>query len=322
MVIDIRPYCGAYTTYDIHKLACVIANNTCQQNDVSETIILDLGSEGFDIVENGIEQAVKDITDILKIDHNRVVFRSSDRLCKSNIFRHVINHIKYSYFFWLHMQDMCDINLPVANNYGIFLGRGTNERLYSFYKHKTWKNHHLGKASMHFFIEEMYESRSIYNFVEEYPDKWKFIKDLLPYSDTQDNFNESVSVRAYQANDYTLWNKIYENISVEIVCETSQTENNFFITEKTLRPISHGRLFMIIGSPKFEKNLKDMGFDIFDDIINKEYDKESGYIRIDKLFDSLDSFLKKDFNMKAILPRLKANQQVIRRTVSEIIIDE
>ena len=89
MVIDIRPYCGADTTYNIHKLACVIANKTCQKNDVSETIILDLGSEGFDIVENGIEQAVKDITDILEIDHNRVVFRSSDRLCKSNIFRHV-----------------------------------------------------------------------------------------------------------------------------------------------------------------------------------------------------------------------------------------
>jgi hypothetical protein len=108
-----------------------------------------------------------------------------------------------------------------------------------------------------------------------------------------------------------VWDEIYNDISIEIVCETNTTADTFFVTEKTSRPIAYGRLFMVIGSPEFEQNLKQMGFDIFDDIIDKSYDTESSYIRVDAVFNSLGELLCNPVDMQALLPRLQANQRVL-----------
>ena len=108
-----------------------------------------------------------------------------------------------------------------------------------------------------------------------------------------------------------IWNSIYKDVSIEIVCETNTTADTFFVTEKTFRPIAYGRLFMVIGSPEFEQNLKRMGFDIFDDIIDKSYDTESSYIRIDAVFKSLGELLRNPVDMQALLPRLLTNKRVL-----------
>ena len=72
--IDLTKYCGAAHSRDVEILACKIA----QHKD--EKIILDLKMEGWDIVENGIEQKVKNICDELNIPYTQVEFTSSDRL--------------------------------------------------------------------------------------------------------------------------------------------------------------------------------------------------------------------------------------------------
>ena len=79
MVIDIRPYCGASSCWDTEILACKISQ---YQN---QYIILDLNYEGWDIVENGIEQVVKNIADELNIPYKNISFVSSDRFCKSKV---------------------------------------------------------------------------------------------------------------------------------------------------------------------------------------------------------------------------------------------
>jgi hypothetical protein len=93
--------------------------------------------------------------------------------------------------------------------------------------------------------------------------------------------------------------------------ETNQTADTFFITEKTFRPIAYGKLFLVIGSPEFEQNLKRMGFDIFDDIIDKSYDSESSYIRVDAVFKSLGELLHNPVDMQSLLLRLQANKRVL-----------
>jgi hypothetical protein len=113
--------------------------------------------------------------------------------------------------------------------------------------------------------------------------------------------------------DNNLWKKNYKDIAVEIVMETNQTPDTFFITEKTFRPIAYGKLFLVIGSPKFEQNLRRLGFDTFNDIIDKSYDTESSYIRVDAVFKSLGELLRNPVDMQELLPRLEKNKRVLEK---------
>lgn len=307
MVINIEPYCGVAKTYNLHKLACEIINATYLSE---ETIVLDLKYEGWDIVENGIEKAVKDIVDMLQLSPDRIIFKSSDKLCKSNFFKHELNtHCRN---FFPHLLTVNNMKLPELDNYGMFLGRGTNERLYSFYKHKTWQHTNKGYATLHLNnAEDINELQNDYSeFIIEHNDKWQKIKNILPYTDLGHEFD--VLDNIVESTQQKFWDKIYNNMSIEIVCETNTTAGTFFVTEKSLRPIAYGKLFLVVGSPEFEKNLNKMGFDIFDDIIDKSYDNECSYIRVDQVFNSLGKFIDKNYDMTSLLHRLKNNQQVLK----------
>lgn len=307
VTIDIRNYCGALHSYNVEILACKIS----QHKD--EKIILDLKHEGWDIVENGIEQKVKNICDELDISYTQIEFISSDRLCKSKIFKHTINtefKKKFSQIFHEPIGPEADIVFPNKFNYGLFCGRATNERLYSFWKHKNWQYSDCGKASMHLDISTVTEWDSDFKgFICEHNERWQSLFPLLPYSDIGSYTKPPIP--AGNTGKKNNWDSIYSKLAVEIVCETNTTADTFFITEKTFRPIAYGKLFLVIGSPEFEQNLKRMGFDIFDDIIDKSYDSESSYIRVDAVFKSLGELLRNPPNMQALLPRLLANKKVL-----------
>ena len=66
MVIDITSFCGASSCFNTEMLACKIAQHRDQN------IVLDLEHEGWDIVENGIEQVVKNIADALDIPYTQI----------------------------------------------------------------------------------------------------------------------------------------------------------------------------------------------------------------------------------------------------------
>ena len=66
---------------------------------------------------------------------------------------------------------------------------------------------------------------------------------------------------------------------------------------------------MIVGSNNFEQRLEDLGFDIFDDIIDKSYDSDLDYIRVDNVYKSLNNFLLKDINLNNLKFRLENNQK-------------
>ena len=304
VTIDITPYCGASRNWNTEILACKIAQNS------NEKIILDLKHEGWDIVENGIEQKVKIICDELKIPYTQIEFRSCDRLCKAKTFKHKNTNELLNFFARFFQQDI-QIVLPNKFQYGLFCGRASNERLYAFYHHKNWKYSNKGKASMHLDVNDVPEVTSDYaEFIIEYNKKWKELCKILPYSDVSHYMKPPLR---RQSEDKNLWNNIYKDIAIEIVCETNTTPDTFFMTEKIIRPIAYGKLFLVIGSPNFELNLKHIGFDIFDDIIDKNYDKESSYMRVDNVFQSLEKFLSNPIDIEALLPRLEANKKVLNK---------
>ena len=302
IVIDIRPYCGASRSWNTEILACKISQH------LNQYIVLDLRQEGWDIVENGIEQVVKNIADELNIPYKNIKFRSSDKLCKSQVFEHELNTDYVDVFTRFFRVE--DIKVPIANNYGLFCGRGTNERLYSFWKHKNWQYSNRGKASMHLDISTISEWDSEFtSFICEYNENWQNLIPVLPYSDIDSYIKPPIIFG--NSYDTDMWKRVYSELTIEIVVETTQTPDTFFITEKTFRPIAYGKLFLVIGSPLFEQNLKRMGFDIFDDIIDKSYDSESSYIRVDTVFKSLGRLLRNPIDMNTLLPRLEANKRVL-----------
>lgn len=68
----------------------------------------------------------------------------------------------------------------------------------------------------------------------------------------------------YTLGDLGTWQDAYLNI----VTETVFDNEDFFISEKTWKPVIGQRPFFVYGQPKLRQYLKEQGFDIFEDLVN------------------------------------------------------
>ena len=72
--------------------------------------------------------------------------------------------------------------------------------------------------------------------------------------------------------DRTLFCDFYKHFAIDIVTETVYNYPYPCITEKTMRPIVHKRMFIIVGSPGTLARMQSKGFRTFAPFINEEYD--------------------------------------------------
>jgi hypothetical protein len=68
---------------------------------------------------------------------------------------------------------------------------------------------------------------------------------------------------------------IYNQTYYSVVAETNAVNEFNFYTEKIVKPILAGRMFIVIAGKDFLKNLRTLGFKTFDSIIDESYDSES-----------------------------------------------
>lgn len=101
------------------------------------------------------------------------------------------------------------------------------------------------------------------------------------------------------------------NACINIVTETSTRP--FFPTEKTLLPVAIGRLPIWIGEPGLVAQVRDQGFDVFDDEINHSYDTVvNPKHRIQKAINDNLTILTKPYAIEvynSVQNRLQYNQQ-------------
>jgi hypothetical protein len=64
----------------------------------------------------------------------------------------------------------------------------------------------------------------------------------------------------------------YKNSFMQIVSESDDI--NFFLTEKTTTALIFNKLFLVAGSKNFHANLKDMGFELYDELFDYSFDNE------------------------------------------------
>jgi hypothetical protein len=82
---------------------------------------------------------------------------------------------------------------------------------------------------------------------------------------------------------------------IHLVTETTVVPN-IFITEKTWKPIASGMLFLIFGNCGTVDHLRELGVDVFDDIIDhKYYDNQSDWrIRLECIHTLVDYLVNQD----------------------------
>jgi len=111
----------------------------------------------------------------------------------------------------------------------------------------------------------------------------KFKKTKLLINDDKEIYqnNDNNNVRNFE----TKLSRYYQQTFVEIVNETSYTEKAFNLTEKTLNSIYACNFPIILSSKGTVSFLRSMGLDMFDDIINHDYDLIEN--PIDRMFSAL-----------------------------------
>lgn len=296
---------------------CVMENRITKPHLIAARIVankdrcmlITIAHEGWDLVTIGVEDLVKEVCDYAQIDYNKIVFGSSNLNPKLNYFEHEI----FPYNFNILNMHCKEIECPDVINYGLFLGRPTNERLCAFYQHLNWRYKNRGIATFHFDPTSFgnLNDTEFVDYLITQNKQWNFLKKYLPYSDLNNRLYYPIVDESH--SDVDFWKKTYEKISIEVVCETAIHRESFFITEKTLRPILYKRLFVIVGSKDYEKRLKKIGIDTFDDIIDKSYDRIEYNNRVKFLFDSLEIFLENTTTecLQKLNNRLENNKQVV-----------
>lgn len=103
---------------------------------------------------------------------------------------------------------------------------------------------------------------------------WDFIKksqnESLPaiFADKFKNYQEGQKAQ-YQSYPFKIYNQAY----FQIVLETDfSNQNQFFLTEKTIRVLMSGQPFVILATPEFLKFLHKLGFRTYNSLWNEGYD--------------------------------------------------
>jgi hypothetical protein len=93
-----------------------------------------------------------------------------------------------------------------------------------------------------------------------------YISDELDFDQRNDH---SVLIPKYHVNSYC-------NIVLESQFDVDQS-GGCFITEKTFKPIKHGQMFFIAGPPGSLQVLRDLGYRVFDSVLDNSYDQETDH---------------------------------------------
>lgn len=67
---------------------------------------------------------------------------------------------------------------------------------------------------------------------------------------------------------------IFLNTHYSIICETLGTGNDFFLSEKTVKAMFSKRVFVVFGPRHFLKQLRELGFQTFEAVLDESYDDE------------------------------------------------
>jgi len=241
-------------------------------------LILDCSTDPF----NGHEKTVKQ--QLLPITDNFCIL-SGDL----NYLKNPDTHIIYYPTFYIEIIEQAAHPISIVKNpirqwkVSCLNGRSRIHRVENFVKLKRKSAFQDILFSMHqeFDLDhELRESQS--NFCDN-----SILKDFS-------SIQQSLSIRT-DNNDLTSAHPAYTNSYVNLVTETSISNNQVFLTEKSFKPFTSGQFALWVASPGTVTHLRNLGFDVFDDIIDHSYDLvDDWHKRIDLVHSQVDRLITLD----------------------------
>ena len=241
--------------------------------------VIDFSSEhyGQDTVSNAHQQ----LTD-MGIDFDILTYNPKDHLVRPNI-----HYNPYYYYYTVDKFKHIDINND-QKKYKLSCLNG-NPRFHRIYNYiELRQKSYFGNIlfSMH---NDDYATRpDDYVLPDVHKKTWGSINLTLK---SRENMVRDECTRLDTQNSH----EAYINSYVNLVTETTVIPN-VFVTEKTWKPIASGQLFLIIGNCGIVDHLRDVGVDVYDDILDhKYYDAEPDWqSRIQKVHKLLDDLMTQD----------------------------
>lgn len=116
-------------------------------------------------------------------------------------------------------------------------------------------------------------------------------------------------------NHAVMVSKYYANAWCQIVLESQfdvDQSGGAFLTEKTFKPIKHGQLFFVAGGAGSLQVLRDLGYQVFDDILDNSYDTVTNHTqRWQRLHESIAAARPRLSELfEAARPQLEHNQRL------------
>jgi hypothetical protein len=179
--------------------------------------------------------------------------------------------VNYPKAYYIKEPSISDSNfkkyLYSCLNYNIRLNRIAN--LVKFHQSSYWNKSFITFTDKEPSDKEKFAGTNNFISTDDYLYFINYLKPLLPISMS----GSSTDLLDYNNPAFL---DTYVNIAVETFTESE------FITEKSLKPILAEQMFVILGCKNNVKILKDLGLDIYDDII--DHDRYQIY---DKFYDRL-----------------------------------
>jgi len=145
-----------------------------------------------------------------------------------------------------------------------------------------------------------------------YADQFRDIAKLLPINTATSKDDVELIDEIDNAIIYDYSGAAYSDSYVNIITETGYTDR--FISEKTIKPILAKQFFVIIAGNGSIAMLKDLGFDIYEDIIDhSRYDNSSDATRIQDVHRLLSEIQYYDWEQiyKDTVGRREKNRQLL-----------
>jgi hypothetical protein len=132
------------------------------------------------------------------------------------------------------------------------------------------------------------------------------------------NYTHSVDKIKYHGSDVCVSQvvplQIYNQTAYSLVAETNFDNRFNFYTEKVVKPMMAKRLFVAIAGQHYLRNLKNLGFQTFDGIIDEEYDSiQDPKTRWTAAIDQIQSLIHtpQELVLEKVKPIAEHNYQLI-----------
>jgi hypothetical protein len=299
-----------YTTYSISD---EFINLLSRLQDQKFYFMADFSREAHNRIDDLSLSFLKKLK-LNSIDINRLILVKND---SSRIGLHKIKYSNFTIntFFFPHffLSTYNHLNRYIENNNKLSITRDKtflclNRRVF-YHKYQI--------------IEELFRrellGQTLLTWVDNYTPTNLIDKDLISYLNIDIENFESIQLEGdvmygsrlsyHDEFLFTINPEWYYRSKVDIITETMLYEDAIHITEKTYKSIYLGLPFVISASKGHLKNLRDMGFETFNTIVNEDYDEMNGKDKIKEIVNSAIE-LSKVYDSPEVLEICKHNQEL------------